>query len=393
MESGLTKAAPAYASPSTRQMRLFRFLLVFLDCIFIGMQPILVYMCKDADGTFPFNPVSVNFLTEVTKTTFAVGMLLTQARRQTRGERSLLSKQVVVQAARANYLLAVPAGLFAVNNYLKFVMQLYFKPATVKMLGNLKILVIALLLKLVMRRRFSTLQWEALCLLLIGISVNQIPTQSNSDGPVQALPLAGYLCTLLTLTIPSTASVYNEYTLKKNFETSVHLQNLFLYSYGLAFNLLGLVAFVLAKPRDGRSVFAGHSAMTMLLVANNAMQGILGSFFFKYADTILKKYSSTIATIVTGLASAALFGHTLTINFVLGISIVFISMHQFFSTIPPSKAKVAPEPHAADGLRFSSVAMNGSADKDVALMNMSAGAEEQVPLIHRKDSASMLLPR
>ena len=42
------------------------------------MQPILVYMCKDADGRFPFNPVSVNFLTEVTKTTFAVGMLFIQ---------------------------------------------------------------------------------------------------------------------------------------------------------------------------------------------------------------------------------------------------------------------------------------------------------------------------
>ena len=46
------------------------------------------------------------------------------------------------------------------------------------------------------------------------------------------------------------------------------------------------------------------------------------------ADTILKKYSSTVATIFTGIASAALFGHALTINFILGISIVFISMHQ-----------------------------------------------------------------
>lgn len=45
-------------------------------------------------------------------------------------------------------------------------------------------------------------------------------------------------------------------------------------------------------------------------------------------DTILKKYSSTVATIFTGIASAALFGHTLTANFVLGISVVFISMHQ-----------------------------------------------------------------
>lgn len=47
-----------------------------------------------------------------------------------------------------------------------------------------------------------------------------------------------------------------------------------------------------------------------------------------HADTILKKYSSTVATIFTGIASAALFGHTLTVNFMLGISIVFISMHQ-----------------------------------------------------------------
>ena len=50
-----------------------------------------------------------------------------------------------------------------------------------------------------------------------------------------------------------------------------------------------------------------------------------------HSDTILKKYSSTIATIFTGIASAALFGHTLTMNFILGISIVFISMHQVIS--------------------------------------------------------------
>lgn len=51
-------------------------------------------------------------------------------------------------------------------------------------------------------------------------------------------------------------------------------------------------------------------------------------FLDPFADTILKKYSSTVATIFTGLASAALFGHALTINFVLGVTIVFISMHQ-----------------------------------------------------------------
>lgn len=52
-----------------------------------------------------------------------------------------------------------------------------------------------------------------------------------------------------------------------------------------------------------------------------------------HTDTILKKYSSTVATIFTGIGSAALFGHTLTVNFILGISVVFISMHQVLQII------------------------------------------------------------
>ncbi len=58
------------------------------------------------------------------------------------------------------------------------------------------------------------------------------------------------------------------------------------------------------------------------------VQGILSSFFYKFADTILKKYSSTIATIFTAIMSFVMFGHALTVNFLLGVSIVFISMHQ-----------------------------------------------------------------
>jgi hypothetical protein len=55
-----------------------------------------------------------------------------QARKQRKGEKSLLSKQTILRAARSNYLLGVPAGLYAVNNYLKFTMQvrqLYFVSA------------------------------------------------------------------------------------------------------------------------------------------------------------------------------------------------------------------------------------------------------------------------
>lgn len=51
---------------------------------------------------------------------------------------SFKSLRMFLQHCRHNSLLAVPAGLYSINNYLKFAMQLYFKPTTAKMLSNMK---------------------------------------------------------------------------------------------------------------------------------------------------------------------------------------------------------------------------------------------------------------
>ncbi|KAF5745849.1 putative UDP-galactose/UDP-N-acetylglucosamine transporter [Tripterygium wilfordii] len=367
----VSKAYDRHRSIVSSKTRVLNILLVVGDCILVGLQPILVYMSK-VDGGFKFSPISVNFLTEAVKVVFAVVMLLLQARHKKVGDKSLLSLSTLVQAARNNVLLAVPAFLYAINNYLKFIMQLYFNPATVKMLSNMKVLVIAILLKIIMRRRFSIIQWEALALLLIGISVNQLrslPEGTTASGlPVVAM--GAYLYTLIFVTVPSLASVYNEYALKSQFETSIYLQNLFLYGYGAIFNFLGILVTAIFKGPGSLDILQGHSKATMLLICNNAAQGILSSFFFKYADTILKKYSSTVATIFTGIASAALFGHTLTINFILGISIVFISMHQFFSPL----AKVKDERQNL-GLETMD-SQNNQRSTDASFINMAAGANE-----------------
>ncbi|XP_064977632.1 CMP-sialic acid transporter 4 isoform X2 [Musa acuminata AAA Group] len=309
-----------------------------------------------------------------------------QARHQKVGEKPLLSVSTFVQAARNNVLLAVPALLYAINNYLKFIMQLYFNPATVKMLSNLKVLVIAVLLKIIMRRRFSIIQWEALALLLIGISVNQLrslPEGSTALGlPVTMI---AYVYTLVFVTVPSMASVYNEYALKSQFETSIYLQNLFLYGYGAIFNFLGIIGTVIFKGPSSFNILEGHSKATMFLICNNAAQGILSSFFFKYADTILKKYSSTVATIFTGIASAALFGHALTMNFILGISIVFISMHQFFSPM----AKVKDETPVG---KLEVMEAQHTRSKETSFVNMAAGAAEDVSHRTGHDERQPLLP-
>ncbi|XP_050373137.1 CMP-sialic acid transporter 2 [Argentina anserina] len=380
-----SKAYDRHKSRLSSKQRALNVLLVVGDCMLVGLQPILVYMSK-VDGKFDFSPISVNFLTEAAKVLFAVVMLLLQAKNQKVGEKPLLSISTFTQAARNNVLLAVPAFLYAINNYLKFTMQLYFNPATVKMLSNMKVLVIAVLLKMIMKRRFSIIQWEALALLLIGISVNQLRSLPAGASALDlTISTGAYVYTLIFVTVPSLASVYNEYALKSQYDTSIYLQNLFLYGYGAIFNFLGIVVMAIVKGPSSFDILHGHSKATMFLIANNAAQGILSSFFFKYADTILKKYSSTVATIFTGIGSAVLFGHTLTMNFVLGISIVFISMHQFFS--PISKAK--------DDEKYGKLELVDVHDdhrsKD-AFINIAAGANEEADHRVKSDERQPLLP-
>ncbi|CAK9155029.1 unnamed protein product [Ilex paraguariensis] len=254
------------------------------------------------------------------------------------------------------------------------------------MLSNLKVLVIAVLLKVIMRRRFSIIQWEALALLLIGISINQmrsLPEGTTALGVPVAT--AAYMSTLIFVTVPSLASVFNEYALKSQYDTSIYLQNLFLYGYGAIFNFLGILGIAIFKGPSSLDILQGHSKATMLLICNNAAQGILSSFFFKYADTILKKYSSTVATIFTGIASAALFGHTLTINFILGITVVFISMHQFFSSL--SKVKDEQQNGVLERLDI-----QNNSSRDSSFINMAAGANEEASHRVGHDERQPLLP-
>ncbi|KAL4585243.1 hypothetical protein LXL04_009859, partial [Taraxacum kok-saghyz] len=179
-------------------------------------------------------------------------------------------------------ILVVPALLYAINNYLKFIMQLYFNPTTVKMLSNLKVLVIAILLRIIMKRRFSVIQWEALALLLIGISITQMQAlPKDSSGIGVPVAMGAYIYTFVFVTVPSLASVCNEYALKSQYDTSIYLQNLFSYGYGAIFNFLGILGTVVLKGPESFDILRGHSKATMLLIINNAGQGILYSFFLQ----------------------------------------------------------------------------------------------------------------
>ena len=80
-----------------------------------------------------------------------------------------------------------------------------------------------------------------------------------------------YLYTLIFVIVPSLALVYNEYALKSHYDTSIYLQNIFLYGHGVLFNFLGIVGIVNVKGPSSFDILYGHSKDTMLLIFNNVV--------------------------------------------------------------------------------------------------------------------------
>ncbi|KAK4776722.1 hypothetical protein SAY86_005410 [Trapa natans] len=103
-----------YRDRVSSKQRFFNTLLVVGDCILVGLKPVFVYMSK-LDGKFKFSLDSVNFQAEVAKVLFAVIMLFIPGTRH--------SYFPELKPSHVNVLLAVPAFLYAIKNYLKFTMQ------------------------------------------------------------------------------------------------------------------------------------------------------------------------------------------------------------------------------------------------------------------------------
>ena len=96
-------------------------------------------------------------------------------------------------------------------------------------------------------------------------------------------------------------------------------------------------------------ILEGMDYKTTLIIICNSCQGVLASLFLKFADTIMKKFSSNIATLMTGLLSATLFHQKLTSNFLIAFAMVSVALHQFYNLKPGysvAQKSISPIPSA-----------------------------------------------
>ena len=292
-------------------------------------QGLLTTASKERDGSYAYNFATVPLLAEALK--LSVSALLLYQRRAT-ARMSMDIKSIA--------MFPIPSVIYLVHNNVQFVFLSYVDPSTYQILGNLKILTTGVLLRVLLGRKLSPMQWIALGLLTAGAATSQLAGCALDGGSSLSAPALGYFWGLVSAFLSGFAAAYTEYVMKRNSD-DLYWQNCQLYAFGTAFNAVRLAYDgVTSAPRianDGRQLhwlfdmLHGYSFTTCLVVMNLAFTGLLVSWIMKFADSIVKVYATSMAMLVTMLASVAFFGLSPTPQLFLGIVVASASLQIYYT--------------------------------------------------------------
>ncbi|CAM4919895.1 unnamed protein product [Rotaria socialis] len=204
--------------------------------------------------------------------------------------------------------LAIPSGLYAVQNNLLFVALSYLNAATYQVSYQLKILTTAIFSVLIMGKKVERHQWFSLFLLAIGVAfvtwpsseetTKRITTQIQATWLQQAI---GFGAVILASVTSGFSGVYFEKILKTG-PTSVWVRNIQLACFGSLFGL-AIVFCVDYKPVMEKGFFQGYSAIVWIVIVLQAMGGLIIATVIKYADNIIKGFATSLSIIFSSVIS------------------------------------------------------------------------------------------
>ncbi|CAL8396097.1 unnamed protein product [Boreogadus saida] len=201
--------------------------------------------------------------------------------------------------------LAVPSGIYTLQNNLLYVALSNLDAATYQVTYQLKILTTALFSVSMLGRRLGVYQWLSLLVLMAGVALVQWPSETpgakETEAPATGSQFVGVAAVLVACCSSGFAGVYFERILKES-KQSVWVRNIQLGLFGLVFGLFGMLAY------DGERVsesgmFQGYNGITWTVVALQALGGLVIAAVIKYADNILKGFATSLSIILSTLIS------------------------------------------------------------------------------------------
>ena len=271
----------------------------------------------------------------------------------------------------------IPAGLYALGDVLTYVNLRVFDPATLHLLGEMKLVVTAIVHQQLFKKMLNKSHWLALIIITAGcvlkaldsmelsnvssISLEEdINTQANSTTdsdedidtttPIHHHPtptIFNYSLIGIHILITTVAGVFNEKLLKDRQSICINLQNLCLYFDGILFLSLGMLIEGISDDVESTisETFISYTSLVTLFsqpsVASMAVimsiGGIITSRFLKIFDSIRKSVATALVVVSLPLLSRLIFHTSITVKMIISILMVVLGMNIYTSQPPPAR--------------------------------------------------------
>uniref|UniRef100_A0A6G1SQU3 Putative UDP-sugar transporter protein SLC35A4 n=1 Tax=Aceria tosichella TaxID=561515 RepID=A0A6G1SQU3_9ACAR len=389
--------------PSKKSFFIFwSYILLFVS------QGLLVKKVQETN-IYAFNAPVIVLLTELVKLCICIGIYL--FRSQGGGWAALMYDIKSNQKLLLLYM--VPAFLYCLYNNLTFVLLGLFDVSTYYCLMQFRIVITAIIYQVLFKRQLNLMQWTSLMILTAGCLIkeygimnrdttttpttsmtnehnklklteanltmtngaalsflhdydmttkNQDTTQQKSP-PVELLWSTGLI--LFQMFCSCFAGVYNEYLLKDSStakNADVILQNIFMYVDSIICNF---IVFVVSSKNDiPKDIGIGAilfnlltSPLVLILIFNNALSGLVASFFLKSLNSILKTFASALELFAITYLGWILFSDRIDIHTIIALVLVSLATI-IYSRNPVSVAPPDPSSRANSRDGFVLLPMN-----------------------------------
>jgi len=225
-------------------------------------------------------------------------------------------------------LVSVPASAYNLQMTLEYIALANLDAAMFSVLVQIKLLFTATFSVFFLGKKLKYIQVISLTLLTVGVMLCNMKIDDNKGNS----NMKGIMATLGIAVSSGFASVYTEKVIK-----SQRIKSPVSGQYSLAYTQVQLASMSLVTigiyacimdftPIIQYGLFHNFNGMAFLTVLNSAIGGLIVASVLKYADSVLKGYSTAISVIVTGLLSMILFGTQLHGIYFMGIINVVIAV-------------------------------------------------------------------
>ncbi|CAF1201930.1 unnamed protein product [Adineta ricciae] len=259
---------------------------------------------------------------EIQKTLLSIFFVICEERSVVNGLKLIYEK--VFHDSHDTIKTGVPAFLYLVQNYLLFVSISNLDAATFQVSFQLKIFTTAIFMMLILGRTFKLVQWLALFLLFLGVSLVQLENMTSTVPKQDVNAIKGLLSVVSACTLSGLAGVYFEKILKGS-NVPLWIRNIQLGIFSIIFGSIMMLI------QDGTEIqnkgfLFGYTSIVWTTITVQSAGGLLVALVMKHADNILKGFSTSAAIIISCIVSMILFDFQLTNLFALGAFLVVCSI-------------------------------------------------------------------